>query len=230
MVHCLDDFGRTLNIVSQDELAAIRQKLRYTLREMADRLSVTASRYKNWKYGKAQVPPGILQRAKALLNSDAPPGANIGNPLGAATELEVPVPYIGRVAASSIMDWTDPLEADLTEFVPVHMASRRGTFCAYVEGDSMTPFLLHGDMMIFRAEEFAQPGKIVVYRSELAGTVTVKQLKFGVDGAYLHPLNPRYKDEPCDGRVVGILVGIVRKMGTYTMTAHDDSGLTPGSN
>ena len=208
------------------ELARIRKALRLTLDEMAPKIgALNTSQYKNWEYGRSRVPRNSLLRARALLTGDRVP--DIGPPQGPITETEVPVPYIGRIAASSKVDWTNPLDADLTEFIPVHMATQRGIFCGRVQGDSMVPMLQPEDLAIFRAVEFARVGSVVAYLHEHDHTVTIKQLKHDGTRLVLHPLNPDYKPEPATGKCLGILIGYKREIGKRVATDFDPEGLRP---
>lgn len=208
------------------ELTRLRKSVRLTQEKMAERVGAkNVAQYKNWEYGKAIVPKSILAKARAVAAGD--PVRDVGPPQGAITETEVPVPYIGRVAASSKVDWSDPLEADLTEFVPVHMVNQRGIFCARVQGDSMMPMLQPDDLAVFRAAEFARIGLIVLYRHDDTQCVTIKQLKHDGVRPVLHALNPDYEPEPATGRCVGVLVGFVRQIGKRVATDFDPEGLRP---
>lgn len=208
------------------ELASIRKALRLTLDEMAPKVgALNSSQYKNWEYGRARVPRQALVRARALLAGERI--SDVGEPRGAMSETEVPVPYIGRVAASSKIAWANPLEADLTEYLPVHMVSMRGIFCARVDGDSMMPLLQPEDLAVFKAAEYARTGSIVYYVHEETQTATIKVLKHDGVRPVLHPLNPAYEQEPANGKCLGILVGFVRTIGKRTITDYDPEGLRP---
>ena len=137
------------------------------------------------------------------------------------------MPYIGRIAASSKVDWTNPLEADLTEFIPVHMATQRGIFCARIQGDSMVPMLQPEDLAVFRAVEFARIGSIVAYMHDETHEVAIKQLKHDGVRPFLHALNPEYGPEPASGKCLGILIGYKREIGKRVATDFDPEGLRP---
>lgn len=208
------------------ELAGIRKKLRYTLDQMAAKTgAANTSQYKNWEYGRSRVPKIALLKARALMTGDPVP--DVGPPQGARTESEVPIPYVGRVSASSKMEWIDPLEADLTEFVPVHMASTRGIFCARVQGDSMLPLLQPDDLLVFKSVEYARLGMIVYYAHEENRTVAIKQLKHDGIRPVLRSLNPAYKEVPANGKALGVLIGYIRKQGTMTVTVFNPDGIQP---
>lgn len=207
------------------ELAKIRKSLRLTLDEMAPKVgAVNPSQYKNWEYGRSKVPRLALMKARALLAGERV--VEVSEPKGAMSETEVPVPYIGRIAASSKVSWMNPLEADLTEYLPVHMATERGIFCGRVEGDSMLPMLEPGDLAVFKAVEYARTGSVVYYLHDDL-TVTIKQLKHDGQRPILQPLNPAYDAEPANGKCLGLLIGFVRTIGKRTLTDYDPEGLRP---
>lgn len=197
---------------------------------MADRLGVPEARYKNWEYGRASTPNDALLKARQIAATEAP-RSEVGPLRGAFTEAEVLVPYIGKIAASTPAEWTDPLEAPLTESIPVHMASQRGVFTARVSGDSMMPFLLPDDLCTFIVREDPPPGLIVCYlqteyESEHAmHAMTIKQLKHDGTRFVLHALNPAIDDVYASGRVLGVLTGYVREIGKRRITDFDPDGI-----
>lgn len=197
---------------------------------MADRLDVPLPRYKNWEYGRASTPVGALLRARQMAASEAP-RPEAGPFKGAITEAEVLVPYIGKIAASTPLEWGNPLEAPLAESVPVHMASQKGIFTARVGGDSMMPFLQPDDLCIFVAREDPPPGPIVYYvQTEFDGdgaqySCTIKQLKHDGQRYVLHALNPAVEDVYANGKVVGVLIGFIREIGKRRITDFDPDGI-----
>ncbi len=212
------------------EILRLREAMRFTQLEMAERLSVPLNRYKNWEYARSQTPPKILAEAKRLYATEAP-RSEVGAPMGAISETEVPVPYIGKIAASTPVDWSDPLEAPLLEPVPVHMMTQKGVFTARVGGDSMMPLLMPEDLCIFVAREEAPPGLIVLYmQTEVEdgrelNTATIKQLKHDGTRYVLHALNPTVPDVFASGRVIGVLTGYVREIGRRRITDFDPDGI-----
>lgn len=204
------------------ELRDIRIKLEMTMANFADAIGVGRSRYKNWEYGVVdKIPSEPLNRARALLK-----GSNVSRPTIPAGQLLVPVPYVGLVAASSKVDWTDPLESETFEYVPPEMADIRGRFSCRVVGDSMYPLLIPDDLCVFQASNIPKLGIIVLHKSP-ENTITVKALKHDGTNFILHPLNSEYQDEIAMGEVIGHLVGIVREQGSRKTTEYDHTGIRP---
>lgn len=202
-----------------DRLKTIRQRLRLTQEEMAVKLGASRATYKNWEYGVAK-PPQRAVAEIALLD------AEVVKPAIPAYELDVPLRTIGAIAASQKVDWTDPFESDDFEYVPGHMAGERGRFTCRVASDSMMPLLQPNDLCIWQHSPIPRINAVILYRHP-DRRVTIKQLKHDGTHYLLHPLNEAYDEERGEGEQVGYLVGYVRKVGTFTMTAYDPDGIRP---
>ena len=203
-----------------ERLRAARLKTRLTMTAFADVLGVPRSTYKNWEYGVvSNIDPAIVLKAESLVVPE------LSAPTVPAPLLLVPIPYIGKVAASSPVDWTDPFESETMEEVPPQMAGR-GRFSATIFGDSMYDLLLPNDVVVFQAHDVPIIGNVVLYRSE-DSTVTIKTLKHNGKGFILHPENPNYEDCEATGTMVGYLVGIIRKHHSREVTVYDPSGIRP---
>ncbi len=204
-----------------EALRNLRRRLDLTQEEFAAELGIKRSRLANWETGKSRPSAEARERLRARgLDSD------VGPPLIPASQLLVPVPYIGFVAASDPVDWTDPFESDTFEYVPPEMGDARGRFACRVASDSMMPMLEPQDVCVFHRTDVPKIGHVILFRSE-DNRVTVKQLKHDGESYVLHPLNPRYANQLAEGQMLGYLVGIVREKGTMRMTVFDASGLLP---
>ncbi|MCC6686595.1 MAG: helix-turn-helix domain-containing protein [Fimbriimonadaceae bacterium] len=203
------------------ELKAVRKRIRFTQQEMADHLGVGRSTYANWESGQNDVPDTYLPQLRNLGL-----GADVGIPQIPASQLLIPLPFIGLVNAASPATWSDPNETDSMEFVPAEMGESRGRFAARVESDCMYPLLHPDDIIVVQQTSIPKIGLIVIFRTD-DGKITLKQLKH--DGAQyiLHALNPNLPDVPAQGSVVGYLVGIVRMIGRRRITDYDPDGIRP---
>lgn len=203
------------------DLRKFRTDLGISQQEMADRLSVGRSAYATYESGRNKPPTKVI---KSLLGMGL--GAEVTLPKIPAAELGVPLVSIGWVSASSKADWTDPFESEDFEYVPGHMAEKKGLFCCRVQSDSMVPLLMPGDTCIFERLNAPKIGCVTLHRDK-DNRITIKQLKH--DGAQyvLHPLNSSYEDELATGESVAVLVGIVRKVGGRTLTDFDPDGIRP---
>ena len=206
---------------SADELKSLRASGRYTLKEFARLLDVPETTYINWEYGKAKTPPSILVKAISIAKGD-----DVTRPTIPAPELKVQVPYIGQVAASTQVDWSDPFDADEFEYVPTEMGDAKGRFSARVIGLSMYPLLLPGDLVVFQSTNIPKLGVVVLHRSN-DNQVSVKELKHDGERFLLASTNEAFPDIPAEGLVIGHLVGIVREQGSRITTEYDSNGIRP---
>lgn len=206
-----------------DQLRDFRSELNITQQELADKLQIGRSRLANFENQTSTPNKEILQR---LYDLGFPKSSEVGPPLVPASQLLIPVPYIGYIAASDPVDWTDPFESETFEFVPPEMGDSRGRFACRIASDSMFPLLEPHDICVFQKTEVPKIGHIILFRSK-ENLVTVKQLKHNGTNYILQPINQTYQPTPADGSMLGFLVGIVRERGTQRLTIFDSSGILP---
>ena len=86
-------------------------------------------------------------------------------------------------------------------------------FVIPIKGDSMEPDYHDGDLVFIQASVDLNDGVIGVFNYN--GEAYIKQLVIDEDQAYLHSLNPEYKDMPItpetDFRIIGEVVDIYRE-------------------
>ena len=86
-------------------------------------------------------------------------------------------------------------------------------FVIPIKGDSMEPDYHDGDLVFIQTSVDLNDGVIGVFNYD--GDAYIKQLVIDEDQAYLHSLNPAYKDMPItpetDFRIIGEVVGIYRE-------------------
>lgn len=123
------------------------------------------------------------------------------------TEPEDPVIYLPhpiQPASAGSGLYTDDDDADQVEVVYNSFTSK-ADFILTVSGDSMEPAFSDGDWVLVRSQPAVEIGEIGVYF--IGGSQYIKEYR----GTYLHSLNPKYDDVPCDddtvcrGKVIGLL-------------------------
>lgn len=204
-----------------EALKAFRKSKDWTQQQTADALGIKRARYANYETGASKPDAKVLGKLVSL--GFEPP---VGPPLIPASQLLVPVPFLGMIAASDKVNWTDPFESETFEYVPPEMGDARGRFACAVASDSMMPLLEPGDVCVFQKTEVPRIGLVILFRSA-DKLVTIKQLKHDGENYVLKPLNPRYSDHVAEGQMLGYLVGIVRELGTRRTTVYDASGIVP---
>jgi len=204
-----------------EELKELRTSLRFTMKQFASQLGISETKYQNIEYGKTEPPHELISKARAIIRGDS-----VSSPKVPAIELKFPIPFIGQVAASTSVDWTDPYEATEMEYVPNEMGDAKGRYCARVVGLSMHPLLLPDDLVIFQSSNIPKLGIVVMHRSN-DNQITVKELKHDGKDFILASCNGVYPPVIAEGLIVGHLVGIVRHQGLRVTTEYDPSGIRP---
>ena len=86
-------------------------------------------------------------------------------------------------------------------------------FVIPIKGDSMEPDYQDGDLVFIQTSVDLNDGVIGVFNYN--GEAYIKQLVIDEDQAYLHSLNPEYKDMPItpdtDFRIIGEVMDIYRE-------------------
>ncbi len=123
------------------------------------------------------------------------------------------LPLAGRVAAGVMHEAIEQTER--LDFNAVFNNRRNQFFALEVQGDSMTEAHIDdGDFVIIRKQTNAQPGQIVVARTE-EGEATLKRYfpEKAKKRIRLQPANSKMKPifvKECD--ILGVVAGVVRKM------------------
>lgn len=154
---------------------------------------------------------GYIERAAGARNVrilKRPPGAAPSD--RADTVL---VPLVGRVAAGQPILAAENVE----DYIPVSTSLARGRwnyFILRVQGDSMDRAgIQHGDLVLVRQQDTAEPGDKVV--ALIDDNATVKRLRIGRDAILLEPLSTNPVHRPIvvgpEFRVQGVVVAAIPK-------------------
>ena len=179
-------------------------------------VGVSREAIRQWKSGK--IAPTI---DKAIKLADYF-GVSVDELLGKRidTEREIPLPLVGVVSAGpfDILNedqWNEKLSvsADL-------LASRPKNNCVTmkVSGDSMSPYLLEGDVLVVHRQTYAHNGNIVVMYDPVLNGYTVKKFQRNGDTVTLIPFNDQYNpmkyNNPSEQQLnlYGVCVGLKRKL------------------
>jgi repressor LexA len=119
-------------------------------------------------------------------------------------------PLLGRVPAGRPNLAEDGVED--TIWLDEKLSRSKDSYLLKVKGDSMTGAgIVEGDMIVVRPQPSAESGEIVVAVTP-EGEGTVKTFRSSAKGVRLEPANPRYEPIPMPFRIVGKVVGLVRRM------------------
>lgn len=119
-------------------------------------------------------------------------------------------PLVGRVQAGALMEAVEQHERiDVGKLWPM-----KGTYVLEVEGDSMIEAqIAPGDYVVVKRRHTANKGDIVVARTS-DGEATLKYWMPEKNRVRLQPANKRMKPiYSKDVKVIGVVIGVVRKLG-----------------
>ena len=160
-----------------------RIEMGMTQEELAEKLGLQKSAIAKYENGRVEnIKRGTIQRMSEVLNCSA--SYLMG--LDGSTQARR-IPVYGKVAAGvpieaveNIIDWEEIPERWGGEYAALK-----------VKGDSMSPRIEDGDVIICRLTSDADSGDIVVAKIN-GQDATVKKLIKQKDGIVLQPLNPQY--------------------------------------
>ena len=167
-----------------EKLKELRKEYGLTQKQLAEKLFVTQATVSAWECGIAMPDGNKIQSIARLLN------VTVSSLIDDETKnIGVPVPVLGRVQAgiptsaiSEVLDY---------EEIPANMAARGEYFGLLVRGDSMSPDLKDGDIVIVRCQEDVESGELAIV-SVNGDNATVKKVYKSAQGITLVPINPMY--------------------------------------
>lgn len=136
---------------------------------------------------------------------ELPPGTAIPHH-GSRIVPMVAVPLLGRVPAGIPEEVAEQVE----EYIALPGVTE-GTYALRVKGESMTPTIRHGDTVLFRIDQDAQPGDVVVVNDEF-GDSMLKRLKKKDEEYWLTSDNQEYPAVRPNShyRIMGVVVRVIR--------------------
>jgi repressor LexA len=188
-----------------DRIRAARDNKEMDQSTLADKAGVVTRTLQRWEKGE-QVPDGVsitkIARATGVQPTWLLTGEGEMYPLPSRPDNVyslpmtvrkknrlVELPLISAVPAGKVATMFHPDHVD--DYVTVDDIRDPGAFALRVKGNSMSPRIEDGDVVIVSPQAEARNGDICVVRVE--GEDTLKKVKF--EGTYVHliPLNPDYE-------------------------------------
>ena len=156
--------------------------------DLAMQLKVGQNTISNWENGKTEPDSASLQKMSTIF--DCTIDYILGHsPLAKAASTGAWIPVLGDVAAGV------PIEAveDIVDYeeIDTALAATGEFFGLRIKGDSMSPRMLDGDVVIVRKQDDAETGDTAVVLVN-GDSATVKKIKKMPDGIQLIPTNPAY--------------------------------------
>lgn len=182
---------------------------------IVSQLGITASTVSDWVNGKKYPRVDAMQRladllrvSLASLTTNAEPAFSLPADLLPLSRRRIPV--LGSIAAGT------PIAAarEYDEYVSVAGDMHRADAALRVEGDSMAPRYLPGDLVLIRLQEDVDDGQVAAVCVD--DSVTLKHVYHLQNGAQLISDNPKYPpmiytaDNSDSIRIMGLAVGFIR--------------------
>ena len=160
-------------------------------KEIAADLGISPTTFNTWCVGKIMPRMGKVQAIADYFNigkSDLIDDKS--NLIGKRTKKGVIINVLGRVAAGIPIDAIEDIID--TEEITEELAKTGEFFGLQIHGDSMTPNICDGDIVIVRQQNDAESGDIVIATVN-GDEATCKRLRKYKDGIELVSINPSYK-------------------------------------
>ena len=184
--------------------------------QLGKELDISTEAIRSWRNGTKI--PTVDKLAKLASYFSVSLDALMGKPLD--TEQMIKLPLVGAVNAGPFdiindAEWTD------NRSVSVRLLQGRSKKeCVAIEviGDSMSPYLLPGDILVVHRQSYAVNGNIIVAYDPTVNGYTVKRFEQTGDTVKLLPFNSDYKpyiyNNPTEQQLnlYGVCVGLERKL------------------
>lgn len=190
-------FLRKQHGLSQDELAA---RLGYK----------SFTTIQKWESGVSEPPLKQIAKMAKLFNINMQDLVDCTLPQQTSPKKGFKIPVLGQVAAGV------PIEAieDVIDYeeIPVEWTKTGEYFGLKIKGDSMSPRILDGDVVIVRKQSTCDSSDIAVILVD-GEDATVKKIQISNGGIMLIPLNPAYDPKFFDRQtVLNLPVTIIGKV------------------
>lgn len=184
--------------------------------QLGKAIGISDETIRKWRNGQT-IPP--IDKAKLLADYfHISLDSLMGKPI--YTEQMVFLPLVGAVSAGSFEilnedEWSDDCSVSVRL-----LQGRPQKECVAIEviGDSMSPHLLPGDILVVHRQTYAVNGNIVVTYDPAYNGYTVKKFSQNGDAVSLTPYNSAYKpmryNNPSDQQLMiyGVCVGLERNL------------------
>ena len=155
--------------------------------DVSKETGISSTVFSEWKKGKSQ--PKIDKLAKIAEYFGVPleyfTGKDPERP-EPTTDATRWIPVLGRVAAGIPAEMVE----DVVDFEEVDRALGEA-FALVINGDSMEPALMKGDVVIVKRQEDVESGAVAIVAVD-GEDATCKKIIKSEDGVILQPLNPAY--------------------------------------
>lgn len=202
-----------------EKLKELRAEKCYSQKMVADILGITQSAYSNYESGKREPDNNTLSALAEVFNVtvDYLLGRS-SNPSPTSKKKGIKIPVLGEVAAGVPLDAIEDV-IDYEE-IPEDMAKTGDFFGLKIKGDSMSPRMLDGDVVIVRKQNDVESGDIAIVLVN-GDSATCKKLVKHDNGVTLIANNPAvyephfYTMQEVDALPVKVIGKVVELRGKF---------------
>ena len=166
----------------------LRLSQNMTLEELGTKMGVGKSTVRKWEIGMVQnLKRSHIEKLAEIFNCS--PIYILGYD-EKSSEPPVEIPILGQVAAGKPILATEYIEG--YEEIPRKLAATGDFFALRIHGDSMSPKIEDGDIVIVKRTNASEDGKIVIALVEDNEAAVCKRLRIYDKGLALWSVNPDY--------------------------------------
>lgn len=184
--------------------------------KLGKELGVSDTSVMKWRRGEAV--PAIDKALKIAEFFDVSVDELLGKQLD--TERDISLPLVGVISAGPFDILNEEAWQNNRSVSVRLLAGRPKKECVAmeVEGESMAPYLLPGDILVVHRQSYAVNGNIIIAYDPVLNGYTVKQYRQNGDTVILDPYNKEYKpmkySNPTEQQLnlYGVCVGLERKL------------------
>lgn len=170
--------------IRHDMLKRLRKEKGLTQDEVAQRIGVSRTSYLKYEKGTHEPDFDTLKKIAELFSVDC------NHLIGSTGHSVKKIPILGSVQAGVPTEACEYIEG--YEEIPGELAQTGSYIALRVKGDSMSPRILPGDIVIVRLQQDVESGETAVVIVD-GGEATVKKVLKYPDGIRLVPNNPAYE-------------------------------------
>ena len=201
-----------------NRMKAKRLELGFSFQDLADKTGLSKSTLQRYETGKTLKLP--VEKAKIIALALE---TTVEYLLGIETQIETP-PEIANVFSIPVFDSVSAgfgcyADSSVVGFKPTYLSgvADAGEYLwINVKGDSMSPKIENGDVILVRKQDSVENGSVAVVMIE--DEAFVKKIRYGKDWIELHSFNPYYpvrrleKEEAARVSVVGLVKEVCKKL------------------
>lgn len=189
---------------------------RISINDLSVKFDVKPNALSNWK--KRGIPIDKYEIAASLVGIPLEILVSKENELESNTDRVRMLPVINSVHAGS---WTGIGDTVYEEYLPCIMPCSKDTFCLRVEGNSMNPVFMTGDVVVVDPSVLPTAGRYVVAIKDDEDVATIKKYRAlglnsqGQEAFELVPMNPdfaSYRSDQCRIRIIGVVISYNRSV------------------